>query len=165
MFVNIRSGNFPEWLQQEQDENLARDDDLYQDSLQLLSPAASKNKNGVFKIIPTFSFESVNSDTASQDEQEGSNLDKKLAKLEGKVVSLKNKLSRPFLDIDASYMVMTADLVKLHAHVQNIWEVIGSTKVTETISVCLKNLSHKFSVLDNFRHRFSPDSRSEARFG
>ena len=59
------------------------------------------------------------------------------------------------MDIDASYTVITTDLVKLHAHVQNIREVIGTSKATETISACLRNLSTKISVLDNSRETIS----------
>jgi hypothetical protein len=156
VFADVPAGKFPSWLQQQdQEDDSMKDDELDQESFHLLSPVASKSKNGVFKIVPTFSFDSVNSETASQEDDQRPNLDKKLAKLEGKVVSLKNKLSRPFLDIDASYTVMTTDLVKLHAHMQNIREVIGTSKATETISACLRNLSTKLSVLDNFRDTIS----------
>ena len=93
LFADVRAGKFPSWLQQQEPEDDSmKDDELDQESFHLLSPVASKSKNGVFKIVPTFSFDSVNSETASQEDDQRPNLDKKLAKLEGKVVSLKNKV-------------------------------------------------------------------------
>lgn len=54
--------------------------------MELLSPVASRAKNGVFKIDPNFSFESANSDTLPTEDQAGEaqpGIDGRLAKLEG----------------------------------------------------------------------------------
>jgi len=126
----------PDWLQEEVDEvkGLNAKD---QSMAQLLSPVASKNRHGVFKIIPTFSFDSIAS-------YEGKTEDGvipieptviRVKKLEDKFLKFKDKFTRPFLHIDASYTVLTSDLVKLHDKVKNMAGITGPYHATESLSL------------------------------
>jgi hypothetical protein len=66
-------------------------------------------------------------------------------------VNLKGKLSRPFMDIDASYSVLTLDFVKLHDKVKHVSGVIGMICSTETVSQWMDTMSQRVSVLEDFR--------------
>jgi hypothetical protein len=66
-FHRIQQGDLPDWLTEELEEEVfVRKDDSH--SMQLLSPVATKEKHGIFKIVPTFSFESTSSDEDKLDE-------------------------------------------------------------------------------------------------
>jgi len=137
IFGAIQSGHLPEWLKElandvdEEELGVAEEED--QKSLQLLSPLASRGKHGVFEIIPSFSFDSTGS--LGQEENGDTKedyVDGRLAKVESRIDSLKTKLTRPFLDIDASYSVLSSDINKIYDRVKSLTIAIGPLQRYET---------------------------------
>lgn len=151
-FQSIMSGEMPDWMRVEPDIKQDLDADESQ-SVQLLSPIGSKEKQGIFQIVPTFSFESGASEVSNSGEEtdEENATMGRVKRLEEKLVSLKGKLSRPFMDIDASYSVLTADLVKLHDRVKYVFEVLGTFRSTETVSRWMENMSSRVNALEEVK--------------
>jgi hypothetical protein len=86
LLSDIQAGSIPHWLLEEQESVSVTEENNDADSMELLSPVPSKAKNGLFKIVPNFNFESANSDTLPTEDQEGEaqpGIDGRLAKLEG----------------------------------------------------------------------------------
>jgi hypothetical protein len=148
-FQKIQQGDLPDWLSDETEE-----EDLVRHlSVQLLSPVATKEKHGIFKIVPTFSFESTSSDEGKLEEDVDNvvSTEGRVKKLEDKFLTLKGKLARPFLDIDASYNVLTSDLVKIHEKVKSVAGSIETIRSLETISQWLESMALKIKTLEDSR--------------
>jgi len=132
---SIQLGDLPDWLLAEEGtKDGVKEDDVH--SVQLLSLVAIKEKHGVFQLVPTFSFESevTEDDKVKGDILTSISTEGHVKKMEDKLVVLKEKLSCPFLDIDASYEVLTSDLVKLHNKVKHVTGVIGAYHSSEMVS-------------------------------
>jgi hypothetical protein len=126
-FKSIESGEYPEWLVKIMEEDVQDNSSVSdQVSVQLLSPVAAKSKQGVFELLPTFSFESANSEGNTRENEFEVDADTRLFKVENKIEKLKSKLNRPFRDIDASYSVMVNDIQKLHDRVKTLTLLVGS---------------------------------------
>jgi hypothetical protein len=155
-FQTIQSGALPEWLIVDVETQV----DIHLDeveSVDLLSPIAVKEKTGVFKIIPTFSFES---DMSNVDEDEGelsarTSTEGRVKKLEDKMVVLKEKLARPFIEIDAGYNVLTSDLVKLNEKVKQVSNAIGPYRATATVGRMLEVINNRVKDLEDFKNTIS----------
>ncbi len=152
-FQAVQMGEVPDWLivdEGPQDDN--KNEDAH--SVQLLSPVASKERLGVFQIVPNFSFESTVSDEDKYDD-DGlgmASTEGRVKRLEGKLVTLKEKLARPFLDIDASYTVMTTDLMKLHDKVKHVTGVLGSVRSPEMLSHWMESMTKQVKALEDFKN-------------
>jgi hypothetical protein len=132
-----------------------------QDSVELLSPVASKAKQGVFELVPKFSFESTESDDKSLKEDIEHTQDDRLAKVETKLGKLKEKLTRPFMDIEASYAVIVDDISKLHDRVKSMGNYLGvlpsQFKTTDSsLSKLIGSTMSKVSDLEQFHDRIIP---------
>jgi hypothetical protein len=95
----IENGNLPPWLTEfleDEEEEILKE---VQDSEELITPMAARVQQGVFDMIHTFSFDSTGS-VENEENNDG------LFKVEKKILKLKDKLTRPFLDINASYTVI-----------------------------------------------------------
>jgi archaellum component FlaC len=157
-FKIIDSGEVPDWLQLihgKVEEEASLDTD--QVSVQLLSPMAAASKQGVFELVPNFSFDSTNTEDEGGDEDKDE-MQARLVKVESKLGRLKDRLSRPFRDIDASYSVMVNDLQKLHDRVKTLTLVIGpfpaADDLTHTnLSQLIKSTMDKVHALDEFKTR------------
>jgi hypothetical protein len=151
-FQSIQSGDYPDWLIVDPDAKV--DDGLADvESVDLLSPIAAKEKYGVFKIIPTFSFDS---DVSDYDEKVGEDgirslTEGRVKRLEDKMLHLKEKLSRPFIEIDAGYNVLTSDLVKLNERVKQVTNVIGPYRATESVGRWLESLTERLNNLEDLK--------------
>jgi len=152
-FHRIQQGDLPDWLTEELEEEVfVRQDDSH--SVQLLSPVATKEKHGIFKIVPTFSFESTSSDEDKLDE-DMDNLEStegQVKKLKDKLLVLKGKLARPFFDIDASYNVLTSDLIKIHEKVKSVAGSIGTIRSSETIGHWIDTIAMKIKALEDSKN-------------
>ena len=152
-FHRIQQGDLPDWLTEELEEEVfVRKDDSH--SMQLLSPVATKEKHGIFKIVPTFSFESTSSDEDKLDE-DMDNLEStegQVKKLKDKLLVLKGKLARPFFDIDASYNVLTSDLIKIHEKVKSVAGSIGTIRSSETIGHWIDTIAMKIKALEDSKN-------------
>jgi chromosome segregation ATPase len=106
----------------------------------------------VFDIVPTFSFDSTDLDEMNE-EKEGKTEDiqERMIKVEGKLVSLKSKLTRPFLDIDASYSVLSADVHKLYDKIKLLTIAIGPVQRLDSINMSVKGISSKVALLEEFK--------------
>jgi uncharacterized protein YoxC len=74
-----------------------------------------------------------------------------MMKVEGKLVSLKSKLTRPFLDIDASYSVLSADVHKLYDKIKLLTISIGPVHRLDSINMSVKGISSKVALLEEFK--------------
>jgi hypothetical protein len=155
IFGSIQSGHLPEWLVELEDVLKAKDDeaeDIELNSLQPLSPMASQDKHGVFDIVPTFSFDSTDVDELHEEkDSKPEDINVRMMKVEGKLVALKSKLSRPFLDIDASYSVLSADVHKVYDKIKSISIAIGPVQRLDSISAVVKGLATKVALLEDFK--------------
>ena len=150
-FQSIQACALPEWLLDEGGgkENLKEDDGH---SFNLLSPVDTKEKHGIFKLVPTFSFDSE----VTEDDKENlgtsvSTTEGRVKKLEDKLVVLKEKLARPFMDIDASYTVLTSDLVKLHDKVKQVAGTVGPIRNSESVSHWIEAMTQRVKSLEDFK--------------
>jgi uncharacterized protein YoxC len=161
IFGSVQSGHLPEWLEElklKEMEVRSEEDDEHK-PLQLLSPLASRDKHGVFDILPSFSFDSAGS--SGKDEEGGDKNDGedekwddtmgRLTKVETRLDSLKMKLTRPFLDIDASYSVLSADLSKVYDRVKSLTVAIGPIQRYEATASTINILSSKVKGLEEFK--------------
>jgi hypothetical protein len=149
----IQSGHVPDWLLgldavKEEDEERSAD----ADSLQLLSPMASRGKEGMFSIVPTFSFDSTSLEELDEGmETKVDDTDTRLLKVEGRLISLKSKLTRPFLDIEANYSVISSDISKLYDKVKSLTIAIGPAQRFEVVNAAVKSLTIKVTQLEEFK--------------
>jgi hypothetical protein len=97
----------------------------------LLCPIATEEKQGVFEIIPSFSFDSVTSEEGLEKKEDKLHfsMEERLGKIELRLRTLKNKLTAPFLDINASYAILTSDVVKLHNKMKVISGFVGNHRL------------------------------------
>lgn len=119
-YHNIVIGSLPDWLEKTVDKE-PEEDDI--NSFTLLTPTASASNHGIFEVFPSLSFDSV----ASED-PDGTSLDvtaSKLQRLERNLHVLKEKLTRPFTDIEASYLALIQDVSKVNDRVKKLRSSIG----------------------------------------
>ncbi len=57
-------------------------------------------------------------------------------------------MSRPFIDIDASYNVLMADLVKLHDKIKQVTNVIGPYRARESVALWMDSVSVRLTSLE-----------------
>jgi len=154
VFQAIKDGEVPEWLIES---GLDATTPTSDPAVALLSPSGTSNKQGIFEILPTFSFESAASDGNLEVSPEG-----RIDKVEGRLKSLQSKLSRPFMDIEVSYTLVMADLKTLHARVEACAASVGLDKNLIPVWKTLQEHSAKVnfaesafsqmkSVLDNIK--------------
>ncbi len=67
------------------------------------------------------------------------------------MLHLKEKLSRPFIEIDAGYNVLTSDLVKLNERVKQVTNVIGPYRATESVGRWLESLTERLNNLEDLK--------------
>lgn len=65
-------------------------------------------------------------------------------------------MSRPFIDIDASYNVLTADLVKLHDKIKQVTNVIGPYRARESVALWMDSVSVRLTSLEEFKNSLTP---------
>jgi hypothetical protein len=157
IFGSIQSGHPPLWLRElESEEKMKTEEEEDQRSLQLLSPLASRDKHGVFEILPSFSFDSTGSGEKGEvDEEQLTEAEGRLAKVEFRLDSLKSKLTRPFLDIDASYSILSADLSKIYERVKTLSLAVGPIQRYESATAAMNTLSSKVNLLGDLKSDFS----------
>jgi hypothetical protein len=119
----------------------------------LLCPIATEEKQGAFEIIPSFSFDSVTLEEGLEKKEDKLHFssEERLGKIELRLRTLKNKLTAPFLDIDASYAILTSDVVKLHNKIKVISGFVGNHGATESISSLVQHLMQRCTHLDEAR--------------
>jgi hypothetical protein len=156
----------PSWMVEileSEDEHSEKEEQV---SVDLITPSGARAKQGVFDIIPTFSFDSLKSDEFEDKEDIGDEsvvptADSKLLKMEAKILKLKGKLTRPFLDIDASYTIMVKDVHKLHDKIKTIGNYVGSypggfKDSAMNLSKMVYSSSVKISDLVQYNEKVSP---------
>jgi len=153
-FNSVQGGITPDWLIV--DEAINKKDAEFPDcneELHLLSPVATKIKHGAFEILPTFSYDSTVSeeDNKNADEPTCLLIEDRMVKMESRLNRLKSKLTAPFLEIDASYAMVTSDLVKLHDKILSVSKVLGTHCSQESISSFVQKLVQQSKHLDNAR--------------
>jgi hypothetical protein len=152
LFESIQNGSFPEWLIIDDPAN-KKDADMpdCDDDLALLSPVATRTKHGAFEILPTFSYDSVASDEGCKNTGEPIPLtmDDRVLKMESRLKKLKSKLTAPFIEIDASYAMVTSDLVRLRQKIMSVSDIIGSHCSQESLSAFIQKLSQQTKHLDS----------------
>jgi hypothetical protein len=146
LLSDIEQGNFPEWmvdLKDEVKESVSEDDD--DNSLELLSPIASATRKGIFDQFPSLSFNSLDSEMEVKEEEDGN---AKLELLEKSLRNFKTKLTRPFTDIEASYMVLVSDLNKIRDRVKDVMTILGKddTQPQLTVWASLKALYAEITI-------------------
>ena len=149
IFGSIQSGHLPVWLVEL--ENIQSEEEAVPDDLQLLTPMASRDKHGVFDIVPSFSFESTGEEQFEEKEGISDDVDARLLKVEGRLISLKSKITRPFLDIDASYSALSADVHKLFDKIKLLTIAVGPIQRMDSVNASLKAVSSKVALLEEFK--------------
>jgi hypothetical protein len=123
------------------------------DDDQILSPIGTKLKHGVFDILPNFNFESQNSEDGIKNA--GSivplSSEDRLSKVETRLQTLKNKLTAPFLDIDAGYAVLSSDVVKLHTMLKTLASKLDAPGAMEALDSKVHQLMLRCKQLDDAR--------------
>jgi len=165
-FKLMETGGLPEWLEQIKSQGSEETSSVTeQESVQLLSPVGAKAKQGIFKIVPSFSFDSVDSEGTEKEGDEEVNTQDRLIKVESKLGKLKAKLGRPFMDIDASYSVMVSDLQKLHERVKTLSIMIGPLPVNAkspnaNLSRIIQTTSDKVQDFDEFKRQITANYKN-----
>jgi len=156
VFASVKSGSLPKWLKEAaalQGEKDAVPPGSDVDDDQILSPIGTKSKHGVFDIHPNFSFKSQNSEDGI--EKAGSILplssEDRLTKVEARLQMLKNKLTAPFLDIDAGYAVLLSDVVKLHTMLKTLASKLDAPGALEALDGKVHQLMLRCKQLDDAR--------------
>jgi len=123
LIKEISAGTLPEWLQPKEQVTVV---ESAEDSFELLSPRGSAEKQGIFEKVPNWSFDSGISTESKGSEDLGDPL-KQVNKLNRKFMSLKGKLARPFVDIEASYLALIQDVRNVNERVKILHLQIGKT--------------------------------------
>jgi hypothetical protein len=162
--LDLNNGNVPEWMMvdaEEAKEVADEEDDVR--SFDLMSPMASGNRKGIFEQFPSLSFDSCDSNFEMEGDEDESG---KVEMLERKLRAFKSKLTRPFTDIEASYLVLISDLSKVRDRVQDVVSMLGNAKSEKLPQVTVwKFLRNVRTDLDVCRQEVSGFSSRLDRFG
>jgi len=122
------------------------------DTTDLESPKASEQKHGIFELAPSFSFDSASSE-ATLHPNEPISLEDKVIKLQVHLNRLKDKLARPFTDIEASYLSLVSDLSNVNGRVKGLMESLGKKNDENpypSVWAALHILSGDVSMLESY---------------
>jgi hypothetical protein len=98
---------------------------------------ASAQRKGIFDQFPLLSFDSLDSELETKDDDDDGI---KLELLEKNFRKFKTKITRPFTDIEASYLVIISDLSKLRDRIKEVMNELGKkdpqTRISVWVSLC-----------------------------
>jgi hypothetical protein len=159
IFSVIQDGNPPGWLKDaltnaEDSAAALPDADSDKEEPTILK---SRGKHGVFKILPTFSYDSAASDEDWKEAKDPSEfaVEDHINKVETRLQKLRVKLTLPFLDIDASYAMLTLDVLKLQKKIQGVVTIVGSHCLKDSISSFVQKLMQPAQHLDDARSKMA----------
>jgi hypothetical protein len=161
----INAGEFPEWLLDKEDVNFQENEQdnisNKEPAMDLLSPVACERKQGIFDIVPSLSFDSASSDKSLESCVVEASLEDKVATLDVHLRRLRDKLVRPFNDIEASYVTLVGDMNKINSRVKELFTSIGAASLirgknyntiwgaVQAISVEVTSLESDWSNISN----------------
>jgi hypothetical protein len=150
--VALGKGERPDWLQlPEPSEERGGLDKV--PSLSLTSPRISDSKAGIFAVLPSLSFESdastaTGSVNALLELNPGTDLAKRISKIESRLAQIKVAWPKPFADLEASFLGVVSDIKTLETRTLELCRGVGSTNENSLpLATHLRNLE---SSLKNF---------------
>ena len=108
-------------------------------ALTLTSPRLTDGEPGLFQLIPTLSYDSVDVDTSSSPTTA---MDHVLDSVNDRFRSIKSKWSTAFGEIEAGYLVVINDIRKLHGHLITMMANLGTTDPMDSGNTVWQRLEH-----------------------
>lgn len=163
-FKLLDMGQKPQYFEMDRIENDKNSKSLSVevDLSELVSPSHASENAGIFAILPSLSYDSVFSEASDLQGSiaETDFMQRRIKSLEHRFKKIKEAWTKPFADVEASYLGLVADIKLLDAQTNNIRKMLGektdgSANLSDSLWKGLEQLSEALKIMEGSQESMS----------